>query len=81
MQGLKSSFCTLLLLGVTLELLSLSIAEARPLSTMISSESGTRVMPLMEAAKRVLDESIQKHGGKPYKLLRKSPGGPDPRHH
>ncbi|GMN54416.1 hypothetical protein TIFTF001_023548 [Ficus carica] len=81
MQGLKPFLYALLLLGVSLELLSLQFSEARPLPAAISSESGARVVSLMDAAKQVLDESIQKHGGKPYEILHQSPGGPDPQHH
>ncbi|GMN54410.1 hypothetical protein TIFTF001_023538 [Ficus carica] len=81
MQGLKPFLCTLLLLGVSFELLSLSVGEARPLLAATSGESGIRAVPLMKAAKQVLDESVQRHGGKPYKIHHQSPGGPDPRHH
>ncbi|EXC18512.1 hypothetical protein L484_018693 [Morus notabilis] len=80
MHYLKPLLCTLVLLGVTMDLLSLSFSEARPLQAALSRESRP-VVPLMEAAKRVLDESIQRNGGNPYELLRKSPSGPDPRHH
>ncbi|PON45685.1 CLAVATA3/ESR (CLE)-related protein [Parasponia andersonii] len=49
-------------------------------SPAIFSSKGGRVS-LLEAAKHIVEASIQRNGGKPFQPTRLSPGGPDPRHH
>ncbi|PON98403.1 CLAVATA3/ESR (CLE)-related protein [Trema orientale] len=50
-------------------------------SPAIFSSKGGRVVSLLEAAKQIVEASIQNNGGKPFQPTRLSPGGPDPRHH
>ncbi|KAJ0522697.1 hypothetical protein HanIR_Chr10g0485451 [Helianthus annuus] len=70
---------------LALVLLSFTISEARTftLTTYFSKERNGG--SLIEKARKILEESTQKHNMQElstrYKINRRSPGGPDPRHH
>ncbi|OAY54809.1 hypothetical protein MANES_03G103300v8 [Manihot esculenta] len=72
-----------ILLYLLLVLLLFSRLEARPIHDQLSNERRITSLSLIERAKEVLSESMKRQEmiGGFNQSLRRSPGGPDPRHH
>ena len=77
MASLKFLLCFLLLISISV---SSHATRSSPDSIPVQNKAKQRES-MMESAKSVLNESLRRQIGKPYKPKRLSPGGPDPRHH
>ncbi|KAL8242629.1 hypothetical protein R6Q59_012931 [Mikania micrantha] len=70
-------------LFLSLVLLSLTTIETRVITTSSPQDRNGRV--LIDKAREILEESVQRHDMEElrtrYSINRRSPGGPDPKHH